>query len=108
MCGLCGMLDVDHWADHMTPTGARATSSRGRTRLRRARLLSDVLSMYRIRVDEWPGAVTAVRGATGRTELARTLPEVWRKAEAVANRPLDPLDRLLLDHLERIVWERHR
>ncbi|MGH7052368.1 MAG: hypothetical protein ACREFA_00905 [Stellaceae bacterium] len=101
MCGLCGILGADHWADH-----AGATASLRRTRLRRARLLNDVLSWYRLPVDDWHGAVTAVRGPTGRTELAETLPELWRKAEAIANRALDPLDPLLLDHLAGIVRER--
>jgi hypothetical protein len=108
MCGLCGILGADHWTDQGGPTGAGVTASRHRTRLRRTRLLNDVLAAYRLRVDDWHGAVTAVRGPTGRTELAETLPELWRMAEAVANRPLDPLDPLLLDHLDRIVRKRGR
>ena len=101
MCGLCGILGTDHWADQAGPAGAQG--SLRRTRLRRVRLLNDILSLYRLQVDDWHGTVTLVRGPTGRTELAETLPEVWRKAEAVVNRTLDPLDPLLLDHLAGIV-----
>jgi hypothetical protein len=106
MCGLCGILGTEHWADQAGPAGTNGATSLRRTRLRRARLLNDVLSLYRLKIDDWHGTFTAVRGPTGRTELAETLPELWRKAEAVANRALDPLDPLLLDHLEGIVRER--
>ncbi len=106
MCGLCGILGADHWTDQASPAGADGATSPRRTRLRRARLLNDVLSWYRLTVDDWHGAVTAIRGPTGRTELAETLPELWRKAETIANRALDPLDPLLLDHLAGIVRER--
>ncbi len=106
MCGLCGILGADHWADQAGPLETGTAASRSRTRLRRIRLLNDVLALYRLRVDDWRGAVTAVRGPTGRTELAETLPDLWRKAEAVANRALDPLDPLLLDHLDAIVRRR--
>jgi hypothetical protein len=64
--------------------------------------LNDVLSLYRVRVDDWEGTAMAVHGPTGRTELASTLTELWPKAEVVAGRPLDPLDPALLAHLERL------
>jgi hypothetical protein len=98
MCGLCGVLGVEHWADRTDGTGP----TRRQARLRRASLLNDVLSFYRIRVDDWQGTTMAVRGPTGRTELADTLADLWPKAEAVAGRPLDPLDPALLAHLERV------
>src|SRR5260221_9342399 len=97
MCGLCGMLGVAHWAD---AAGLGAPNAR-QARLRRARLLDDVLSLHRIRVDDWQGAALAVRGPTGRTELAASLAELWPAAEAIAGRKLDPLDPALLAHLER-------
>ena len=104
MCGLCGMLGVAHWADAPgagTPTPRQA-------RLRRAALLNDVLSLYRVRVDDWHGTAMAVYGPTGRTELASTLSDLWPKAESVAGRPLDPLDPGLLAHLDELAQGRGR
>lgn len=102
MCGLCGVLGRAHWTDGTGSAGSAGTAAQRQARLRRVRLLDRILSHYRIRVDDWQGAAMAVRGATGRTELAETLPELWRKAELVAGREIDPLDPHLLDHLERV------
>jgi hypothetical protein len=94
MCGLCGMLGGAHWTDALG-----GTLPARQAKLRRAALLNDVLSFYRVRVDDWQGAVLAVRGPTGRTELADTLADLWPKAEAAASRTIDPLDPALLAHL---------
>jgi hypothetical protein len=98
MCGLCGVLGVEHWADRAD----EAAPTRRQARLRRVRLLNEVLSLYRVRVDDWQGVTMSVTGATGRTELADTLGDLWPKAEAVAGRTLDPLDPALLAHLRRL------
>ncbi len=71
-------------------------------RLRRVKLLNDVLSLYRLRVDDWQGASMAIRGPTGQTELAKTLADFWPKAEAMAKCTLDPLDPTLLGYLGQI------
>jgi hypothetical protein len=95
MCGLCGMLGGAHWTDDAVGGALPARQAK----LRRAALLNDVLSFYRLRADDWQGAALAVHGPTGRTELADSLADLWPKAEAVAGRPLDPLDPDLLAHL---------
>jgi hypothetical protein len=98
MCGLCGVLGVEHWAERRSAAGP----SPRQARLRRAALLTDVLALYRVRVDDWQGSAMVIRGPTGRTELADTLADLWPKAEAVAGRALDPLDPALLAHLDRL------
>ncbi|MBV8398084.1 MAG: hypothetical protein JOZ17_05015 [Acetobacteraceae bacterium] len=98
MCALCGVLGVEHWADRTNGIGPMHRQAR----LRRASLLSDVLSFYRIHVDDWQGITMALRGPTGRTELADTLADLWPKAEAIAGRPLDPLDPALLAHIDGV------
>jgi hypothetical protein len=50
----------------------------------------------------------AVYGPTGRTELASTLSDLWPKAESVAGRSLDPLDPMLLAHLDELAQGRGR
>jgi hypothetical protein len=95
MCGLCGLLGGTHWTDEAVGEALPARQAK----LRRAALLNDVLSFYRLKIDDWQGAALAVRGPTGRTELADGLADLWQKAEAVAGRPLDPLDPDLLAYL---------
>jgi hypothetical protein len=97
MCGLCGLLGGAHWTDEAVDAALPTRQAK----LRRAQLLNRVLRLYRLRVDDWQGTALAVHGPTGRTELAASLAELWPKAEAIAGRPLDPLDPALLDHLER-------
>jgi hypothetical protein len=101
MCGLCGILGVEHWAER----GGEVAPTRRQARLRRVRLLNEILSLYRVRVDDWQGVAMSVSGATGRIELADTLDDLWPKAEAVAGRRLDPLDPALLAHLRRAASE---
>ena len=97
MCSLCGLLGGTHWTDDAPASSLPARQAK----LRRAALINRVLAFHHVRVDDWQGAALAVRGPTGRTELADTLTALWPAAEAVAGRPIDPLDPALLDHLER-------
>lgn len=96
MCGLCGLLGGVHWTDDAV--GAPVPPRQ--VKLRRAALLNRVLACYRLKVDDWQGTALAVHGPTGRSALADNLAALWPAAEAVAGRPLDPLDPALLDHLE--------
>ncbi len=102
MCGLCGVLGVQHWTDQAGDAG-EPVPTRRQARLRRIKLLNQILSFHRVRVDDWQGASMAVRGPTGQTELAETLADFWPKVEALAKHPLDPLDPALLEHLECVV-----
>lgn len=97
MCGLCALLGGTDWTEG-TPDGV---TPRRQARLRRTRLLDDVLSFHRLKADDWQGVSTVVRGPTGRTELAGGLMELWAKAEQVAGRPFDPLEPALLEYLGR-------
>jgi hypothetical protein len=101
MCGLCGLLGGVDWTDDAPGTATGAGTPRRQARLRRTRLLDDVLSFHRLSADDWHGVSTVVRGPTGRTELADSLMALWAQAEAVAGRPFDPLDPALLEHLAR-------
>ena len=95
MCGLCGILGNAHWTDAPADTALPARQMR----LKRAALLNAVLGFYRLRVDDWQGALMQLGGPTGCTELVGNLAELWPKAETLAGRPLDPLDPALLAHL---------
>lgn len=83
MCGLCGALSNGHWAE--TGGGRRA-------RVMRAALLRRVLEPAGLSLDEWNGSVYVLRDRKGRSEVVEDLGSVWRAAELLAGRRLDPLD----------------
>lgn len=89
MCGLCGMFESGRrWLDAaatLDPAHVR------RERLRRVALVREVLRPARIAVDDWQGASFILRGPTGKTEIVDNLFDLWRKAEALGHRTLDPL-----------------
>ncbi|MFS8479438.1 MAG: hypothetical protein FWJ93_10885 [Micromonosporaceae bacterium] len=99
MCVLCYELaDEEHWADAVAagPDG----QGRVRARHRRLRILTAVLSRYGLTVsDPGVGRHVVVADRKGAAEMAAGLPAVWRTAERLAGRRIDPLDRALLDAL---------
>ena len=90
MCGLCGVLLSGTWAEE---AGDR------RARVLRLKLLNRVLAHFGLRLDEWAGRVYVLRDRTGRTAVVDDLSAIWREAERLAGRPLDPLDPELLARL---------
>ena len=97
MCGLCGLLGEDvHWSD---PLGDELP--RRRERLRRIAAIDRVLVPLRLKVEDFQGSAYLLLGATGRQELASGLEQLWSLAEPMLGRPLDPLDPVILKHLEQ-------
>ena len=88
MCGLCGLLGPDlHWSD---PLGDDLP--RRRERLRRVAAINRVVAPFRLTVSDVQGASYLIQGPTGRQALAEGLDDLWRQAETVLGRPLDPLE----------------
>jgi hypothetical protein len=89
MCGLCGMFENGRrWLDAaatLDPTAMR------RERLRRLALVRQVLAPTRVAVDDWEGASFILRSPTGAVEIVDNLFDLWRKAETLSRRKLDPL-----------------
>jgi hypothetical protein len=105
MCGLCGMFESGRrWLDAaatLHPTQVR------RERRRRVAIVRKVLKPARIAVDDWEGASFVLRGPTGRTEIVDNLFDLWRNAEALGHRSLDPLARMSSDECEEAgSWSR--
>lgn len=89
MCGLCGMFDSGRrWLDAAATLDPAAVR---RERLRRAAIVREVLAPTRVKVDDWEGASFVLRGPTGATEIVDNLSDLWRKAEVLGRRRLDPL-----------------
>ena len=83
MCALCGVLSTSHWAER---------DSGRRERAFRVRLLNRVLSHFGLELGDWSGRVYVLSDRKGKTVVVHDLGELWTAAEALAGRPLDPLD----------------
>ncbi|HET9213686.1 MAG TPA: hypothetical protein VFN93_02955 [Gaiellaceae bacterium] len=87
MCALCGVLLTSHWAER---------ESGRRERVFRVRLLNRVLSHFGLELGDWSGRVYVLRDQKGKTAVVADLGGLWTAAEALAGRPLDPLDPALV------------
>jgi hypothetical protein len=87
MCGLCGVLLSDHWAEQ---DGGR------RGRALRVALLNRVLDHFGLRLDDWSGSVYVLRDRKGASAVVADIGSLWFEAERLAGRKLDPLDSELL------------
>ena len=89
MCGLCGMLDGGRgWLDAATLD--RATLRR--ERMLRLAIVRRVLAASRVMVDDFEGVRFVLRGPTGASEIVDNLLDLWRKAEKLGKRRIDPLE----------------
>jgi hypothetical protein len=105
MCGLCGVLGGGtHWTEERSGDGGGGSAqTRRAARLARVRLVNAVLAHYRLKLADWQGSSYVVSSATGQSELASDIVQVWRVAERMAGQPCDPLDPALIERLEREV-----
>ena len=87
MCALCGVLLTSHWAER---------ESGRRERVFRVRLLNRVLSHFGLELGDWSGRVYVLRDQKGKTAVVGDLGGLWTAAEALAGRPLAPLDPALV------------
>ncbi|MEB0046721.1 MULTISPECIES: hypothetical protein [unclassified Pseudomonas] len=97
MCGLCGLLGEDvHWNDPLN-----SELPRRRERQRRISTINRVLAPLRLKVEDFQGSAYLVLGATGKQELASGLEQIWAVAHSMIGRAVDPLDPVVLNHLEQ-------
>jgi len=90
MCGLCGIFDSGRrWLDAAAVPDPSAVR---RERMTRLAIVRRVLSTSRVKADDFEGASFVLRGPTGATELVDNLFDLWRRAEALGKRRIDPLD----------------
>lgn len=96
MCGLCGLLGGDfHWASSIQ-TGLPNRQER----FRRVAQANRILAFYQLRLGDFQGVSYILTTATGRSEILSDFGQIWRTAELISGRPLDPLDPRLLAALE--------
>jgi len=87
MCGLCGVLMSEHWAEE---GGGR------RARGFRVSLLNRILDHYGLELSDWAGSVYTLRDRKGRVAVVSDIGMLWTEAEKLAGHTLDPLDPSLL------------
>ena len=90
MCALCNVLGSSHWAEQGESRRIRAL---------RTRLLKRVLAHFGLQLDEWAGSVYVVSNRKGGSAVVSDIGTLWISAQALAGRPLDPLDPALLGAL---------
>lgn len=90
MCGLCNVLMSSHWAEQ---------GESRRARVLRTRFLQRVLAHFGLELDEWAGSVYVLSDRKGNTSVVQDIGTLWISAQALARRPLDPLDPALLESL---------
>lgn len=98
MCGMCGLLGGgNHWSNTTAPAPSSADSGTGgrpnarRQRLSQASLANRILVPLRLRLDDFHGQSFVLSSPTGASELVGDFAQVWKAAERMLGRPLDPL-----------------
>ena len=105
MCAFCTMFSGGpHWTEAGTNSGRSGVTPAGNARFvdraYRLKLINRILKYYGCKVDDWAGGQYLVHSHRGRTEVVEQLPQIWMTVEAIATRPVDPLDPQLLSVLD--------
>lgn len=88
MCSACGILaGTPDWVD-----GAEAATGAARLaeRQRRIRLANSLLAPAGVRLRDFGGRLV-LQSSTGRTRIVSDLAHVWKAADEIGRRPIDPL-----------------
>lgn len=106
MCILCGeLVSSFHWSD-VSFAEQKATISvnenareRKRARLKRVKLLNEILGFYGLKIADWQGSKFVLSDKKGQSLIVNDLGDLWDKAKDLAKRDIDALDSKLLAFL---------
>ncbi|MGL2363037.1 hypothetical protein ACOWLC_00430 [Helicobacter pylori] len=116
MCVLCGeLISSFHWTDESDSyeidenlKGQNALISanenareRKRARLKRVRLLNQILAFYGLKINDWQGAKFVLCDKKGQSVMVNDLGDLWDKAQNLAKKEMDALDSHLLAFLNQ-------
>ncbi len=119
MCVLCGeLISSFHWTDRTYGSdsygigenlkGQNALISanenareRKRARLKRVRLLNQILAFYGLKINDWQGAKFVLCDKKGQSVMVNDLGDLWDKAQNLAKKEMDALDSNLLAFLNQ-------
>ncbi len=116
MCVLCGeLISSFHWTDRSDsyeidenlrkPNALISTNEnakeRKRARLKRVRLLNQILAFYGLKINDWQGAKFVLCDKKGQSMIVNDLGDLWGKAQKLAKKEMDALDSHLLAFLNQ-------
>ncbi|WP_101023209.1 hypothetical protein [Helicobacter pylori] len=118
MCVLCGeLISSFHWTDGSDGSGSYENENlkgqnalisanenakeRKRARLKRVRLLNQILAFYGLKMDDWQGAKFVLHDKKGQSVMVNDLGDLWDKAQNLAKKEMDALDSHLLAFLNQ-------
>ena len=99
MCVLCGeMISSFHWSDlSFDEQGANLSAlqdqrDRMRARLKRVKILNEILSFYRLNIKEWQGSKFILSDLVGKSVIVNDLGDLWLKVQELSKKEIDLLD----------------
>ncbi|WP_139544327.1 hypothetical protein [Helicobacter pylori] len=119
MCVLCGeLISSFHWSDEnygsdsyeigeglKEPNALISANEnareRKRARLKRVRLLNQILAFYGLKINDWQGAKFVLCDQKGQSVMVNDLGDLWDKAQNLAKKEMDALDSNLLAFLNQ-------
>ncbi|MGN8420770.1 hypothetical protein ACR9KY_00445 [Helicobacter pylori] len=125
MCVLCGeLVSSFHWSDEnygsdsyeidenlREPNALISTNEnareRKRARLKRVRLLNQILAFYGLKINDWQGAKFVLCDKKGQSVIVNDLGDLWDKAQKLAKKEMDVLDSNLLAFLNQQTHATH-
>ncbi|NHB52593.1 hypothetical protein [Helicobacter pylori] len=125
MCVLCGeLISSFHWTDRTygtdsceidenlrEPNAVISTNEnareRKRARLKRVRLLNQILAFYGLKIDDWQGAKFVLCDKKGQSVIVNDLGDLWGKAQNLVKKKMDMLDSNLLAFLNQHTQATH-
>ncbi|RVZ50279.1 hypothetical protein EC558_00930 [Helicobacter pylori] len=125
MCVLCGeLVSSFHWSDenygsdsyeideNLREPNALISANenareRKRARLKRVRLLNQILAFYGLKINDWQGAKFVLCDKKGQSVIVNDLGDLWDKAQKLAKKEMDALDSNLLAFLNQNTQATH-
>ncbi|PUD65845.1 hypothetical protein [Helicobacter pylori] len=122
MCVLCGeLISSFHWTDrsdsyeideNLRKPNALISANenareRKRARLKRVRLLNQILAFYGLKINDWQGAKFVLCDKKGQSVIVNDLGDLWGKAQKLAKKEMDALDSNLLAFLNQQTHATH-
>ncbi|PUD89364.1 hypothetical protein [Helicobacter pylori] len=125
MCVLCGeLISSFHWSDenygsdsyeideNLKEPNALISANenareRKRARLKRVRLLNQILAFYGLKINDWQGAKFVLCDKKGQSVIVNDLGDLWGKAQKLAKKEMDALDSNLLAFLNQQTHATH-
>ncbi|MCQ2666613.1 hypothetical protein E5E03_01725 [Helicobacter pylori] len=119
MCVLCGeLISSFHWTDrtygsdsygidenlkgsNVLISANENARERKRARIKRVRLLNQILAFYGLKINDWQGAKFVLCDKKGQSVMVNDLGDLWDKAQKLAKKEMDALDSHLLAFLNQ-------